>query len=61
MAQGPYPSLWVVEFHDDFEREFGELGEEVQDQLLAAAKALAIAGPMAGRPYVAVRSAFTSS
>ena len=52
MAQGPPPSLWVVEFHDDFEREFGELDEDVQDQLLAAAKALAIAGPKAGRPYV---------
>ena len=43
---------WVVEFHDEFEAEFEALSEDVQDNLLAAAKAVQIAGPMAGRPHV---------
>jgi len=43
---------WDVLFHDEFDTEFEALTEEVQDNLLAAAKALQIAGPKAGRPHV---------
>ena len=43
---------WNVLFHDEFDAEFEALTEEVQDNLLAAAKALQIAGPKAGRPHV---------
>jgi hypothetical protein len=39
-------------FHDDFESEFAALDDQVQDNLLAAAKAVRLAGPQAGRPYV---------
>lgn len=53
---GPFPKLrsagWAVQFHDDFEAEFRSFDPEVQDNLLAAAKALQIAGPKAGRPHV---------
>ena len=44
--------IWEVLFHDEFEAEFEAMTEEVQDNLLAAAKALQIAGPKAGRPHV---------
>jgi hypothetical protein len=43
---------WVVEFHDDFDKEFDSMAEDVQDALLSAAKALQSLGPHAGRPYV---------
>jgi hypothetical protein len=43
---------WIMEFHDDFEAEFESMDEDVQDALLAAAKAVQMAGPKAGRPYV---------
>ena len=43
---------WRVEFHDEFEPEFEAMEEDVQDALLAAAKALQTLGPKAGRPYV---------
>ena len=43
---------WIVEFHDEFESEFDAMREEVQDALLAAARALQALGPKAGRPYV---------
>ncbi len=43
---------WTVEFHDEFEPEFDAMDEDVQDALLAAAKALQMLGPKAGRPYV---------
>jgi len=43
---------WAVEFHDEFEAEFEAMDEDVQDELLAAAKALQDLGPAAGRPYV---------
>lgn len=33
---------WTVEFHDEFEAEFGAMDEDVQDELLAAAKTLQI-------------------
>ena len=39
------PSDWIVQLHDDFEAEFEELAADVQDGLLAAAKAVQIAGP----------------
>ena len=43
---------WNVLFYDEFDAEFDALPEEVQDSLLAAAKALQLAGPKAGRPHV---------
>lgn len=43
---------WEVRFHDEFENEFEAFAEDVQDNLLAAAKAVQIAGPKAGRPHV---------
>lgn len=43
---------WEVLFHDEFESEFEAFTEEVQDNLLAAARSLQIAGPKAGRPHV---------
>lgn len=43
---------WTVVLHDDFEAEFEKLDGRVQDNLLAAAKAVQIAGPKAGRPHV---------
>ena len=43
---------WNVLFHDEFDAEFEALAEDVQDNLLAAAKAVQIAGPKAGRPHV---------
>lgn len=43
---------WSVLFHDEFDAEFRALAEDVQDSLLAAAKAVQIAGPKAGRPHV---------
>jgi len=46
------PTVWRVELHDDFEPEFERLAADVQDGLLAAAKAVQIAGPKAGRPHV---------
>jgi hypothetical protein len=53
MGYKPKPSVaWNVEFHDDFEAEFEALDERTQDNLLAAAKAVKLAGPRAGRPYV---------
>lgn len=43
---------WIVHFHDEFEREFGNLGESVQDELLAMARLLGDFGPLLGRPHV---------
>jgi hypothetical protein len=43
---------WIVEFADEFEREFDELPEAVQDELLAQAKLIEQFGPTAGRPRV---------
>lgn len=48
----PGASSWTVEFHDDFEPEFDDMAEDVQDGLLAAARAVQTLGPHAGRPYV---------
>lgn len=44
--------IWSVLFHDEFESEFDTMTEDVQDNLLAAARAVQIAGPKAGRPHV---------
>lgn len=53
MADKPKSAVvWSVVFHDDFESEFAALDDQVQDNLLAAAKAVRLAGPRAGRPYV---------
>ncbi len=43
---------WVVELHEDFEPEFDELLEEVQNELLAHASLLETFGPTLGRPHV---------
>jgi hypothetical protein len=43
--------VWQVVFGDEFDREFGDLLEAVQDELLAAAKILAVFGPKLGRPH----------
>jgi len=43
---------WHVFLHDEFDAEFNALPEEVQENLLAAASAVQIAGPKAGRPHV---------
>ncbi len=43
---------WKVRFNDEFEQEFEKLLKAQQDDLLAAAKALQIAGPQTGRPFV---------
>ena len=41
---------WEVRFDEAFEREFDQLPESVQDELLARAKVLAQFGPQLGRP-----------
>jgi hypothetical protein len=43
---------WKIIFHDDFDPEFDEFTQDVQDNLLAAARAVQMAGPKAGRPHV---------
>jgi hypothetical protein len=43
---------WDVELHDDFNPEFDELPEDVQDELLAHIKVLEEFGPQLGRPRV---------
>ncbi len=43
---------WIVEFYEDFEPEFEDLVEEVQDELLAQARLLETFGPELGRPRV---------
>lgn len=42
---------WQVVFDDEFDAEFGELPETVQDELLASAKLLAAFGPKLSRPH----------
>ena len=44
--------VWSIAFHDEFEPEFEQLPEAVQDELLAHANALKRDGPMLGRPHV---------
>ena len=44
---------WKVAFSDEFDEEFDELSEAVQDELLASAKLLATFGPQPpARRYV---------
>ncbi len=43
---------WTVRFGDEFEPEFDELSEAVQDELLARAAVLEQFGPALGRPQV---------
>jgi hypothetical protein len=43
---------WDVLFHNEFESEFAELPEAVQDELLARLKLLEKIGPALGRPNV---------
>jgi len=42
---------WTVEFHDEFEPEFDELPETVQDEIYAHAELLAAFGPELSRPH----------
>ena len=43
---------WTVEFHVEFELEFDQLAEEVQNELLAYAQLLEHFRPMLKRPHV---------
>ncbi len=43
---------WEVRFADEFDSEFDELPEIVQDEVLARAKLLEVFGPGLGRPHV---------
>ena len=42
---------WNVEFAEEFEPEFDQFAEEVQDELLAAGKLLEQFGPALARPH----------
>jgi hypothetical protein len=44
------PNGWEVRFHDEFESEFDDLPEAVQDELLARVGLLGRFGPQLGRP-----------
>ena len=44
--------IWAVEFHPDFDPEYDDLAEAVQDELLAHLKLLEQFGPQLGRPRV---------
>lgn len=41
---------WQVVFHEAFEREFAELPEALQDELLAHAQLITVLGPQLKRP-----------
>ena len=43
---------WTVLLHEEFDAEFRELDEDLQDELLAHAKLLQEFGPQLGRPTV---------
>lgn len=43
---------WIVEFYSEFEQEFDQLAEAVQDELFAQALLIERLGPSAGRPRV---------
>lgn len=43
---------WEIKFAEEFDSEFDELDEVVQDELLAKAKLLEAFGPKLGRPHV---------
>ena len=42
---------WSVRLHDEFEPEFGQLPESVQDEILALMALLREYGPKLGRPH----------
>ena len=44
--------IWPIVFHPKFDREFEDLAESVQDELLAHLKLLQQFGPQFGRPRV---------
>jgi hypothetical protein len=44
--------MWTVVFADEFDPEFDELDQEVQDELLAQLKVIEKFGPRAGRPRI---------
>jgi len=43
---------WTVKFHDEFEPEFEDMPELLQDELLARLRVLERWGPDLGRPHV---------
>jgi len=43
---------WIINFENDFELEFDELNDLVQDECFAHLKLLEIFGPELGRPHV---------
>jgi hypothetical protein len=43
---------WTVLFHEEFDSEFQDLAEDLQDELLAHARILQEFGPQLGRPSV---------
>lgn len=47
-----YQMKWTVLFHDEFEQEFRQLPEALQDELLSHAVLLREYGPNLGRPTV---------
>ena len=49
---------WTVRFADEFDTEFADLSESVQDELLAQAKVLERFGPQASRPRVDTHERF---
>jgi hypothetical protein len=53
VAAAPAPSeKWEVIFHDDFLPEFRAFDLDVRRELVAAARAIELAGPRTGRPHV---------
>lgn len=46
------PTVWTVIFYEDFLTEFKNFNLDVRRELVAAAKAIEIAGPKTGRPHV---------
>ena len=43
---------WTVKFHDEFEAEFEDMPELLQDELLARLRVIEHWGPDLGRPHV---------
>jgi len=48
----PVTMTWEIVLHPEFDEEFEELSEEIQDELLARSRVLAQFGPNLGRPNV---------
>ena len=44
--------VWTVDFGDEFDAEYEQLSEAVQNELMAKAKLLKTYGPKLGRPHV---------